>query len=115
MGGPANKPELKNFSAMEKWAYEVRLFMHDIRNDEVFARTEDVEAWVLLVKHRSIQSLVKLVNHWKAASLKFVSGPQRCEDVVHVACRPSDAPWSPFSETSQCGCPAFGLVFHATF
>lgn len=32
----------------EKWTYEVRLFMHDISNDDVFTGPEDVEAWVLL-------------------------------------------------------------------
>lgn len=54
-GGPANKPELRNFSAM-KSGYTMRLFMHDINNDEVRTRIEDVEAWLLLVKHRNMRA-----------------------------------------------------------
>ena len=54
-GGPANKPELRNFSAM-KSGYTMRLFMHDMNNDEVLTRVEDVEAWVVLVKHRNTRA-----------------------------------------------------------
>lgn len=53
--GPANKPELRNFSAM-KSGHRVRLCglsMHVNSNDDILTRVEHVEAWVLLVKHRN--------------------------------------------------------------
>ena len=83
--------KMRNFSAM-KSGYTMRLFMHDINNDDVFTRIEDVEAWVLLVKHRN------MAVTGQPTFLKFVDGPQRCEE--RCAC-----------SVSTIGCSLDGLFF----
>ena len=90
------------------------LFMHDINNDDVFTRIEDVEAWVLLVKHPNIRNLLMPVTG-KGAFLKLLTDRSGVRNVLHAMCQPSDTSSSALFETSQCGCPAFGVTFYATF
>lgn len=88
-----------------------------IHDDDVFTWVEDVEAWLLLVKHRNIRSLLMPVTGW-GAFLKFVDGSRRCE----ACCACSVSTTGCFLDGHlrhvlvwYVRCPAFGETFYAAF
>lgn len=111
--GPANKPELRNFSAM-KSGYAVAA-LHARQHTMTMSSPGLKMLRMGLAGEAPKHSKSALCLSTERMVLQFVGSGVKMFCMQRV--KPSDAPSSAVYETAQCGCPAFafGVTFYATF